>query len=118
MAVNIFQGDTFKGVISLRTIDVVDPTKTNTYIIPTGATIQINFPGITASVVLSTANAGEITIINASTGTLSYTGSPLKSVLLNPGKNQSLDLIVTDTAGNVTTFEQPKIINVYARANP
>ena len=118
MAANIFIGQTVKGVANLR---LADPTTSaqKPYPIPTGATIQFKFPGASGtSVVLSSATAGEITIVDANASQLSYVMSPAKSALLLVGKNAAVDCYVTDTLGNVDIFEAVKIYNIANPANP
>jgi hypothetical protein len=119
---NLFRGDTWTGTATLRTLDPVDPTKMNNYVIPTGATIQMNFPGTTASVEI-TSGAGEVTIINPTTGAIAWTVPYSKTdpTVPNPpavGQKLAVDVIVTDVAGNPTTFEAMKVINILDRANP
>ena len=115
--IKIFRGDTFSGTITLRTVDVIDSTKLNTYVIPAGAQIDLKFPGSSGTVVLSTTTPGEITILNADKGTLQYKGSSAKSALLNVGDAQPIDFIVTELSGDITTFEKLKILQVLDRAN-
>lgn len=112
----IYRGDTFQGTINLRVTDPVDATRENPYPIAVGSTIQIKFPG-TPSVVLSTANVGEVTVVDAALSTISFSGAPAKSLLMDLGTNQTLTLVHTDPTGKVTTFERTKSLDVVDRAN-
>jgi hypothetical protein len=116
MGLNIFRGDTVKGTFTLRTIDPVDSTKMNNYVIPAGATLQMNLPG-TPTVTISTTDS-EITIVNAQTGSCSFVISNTKTELLSLGDKLAVDVIVNETNGDTTTFEKMKIINIADRANP
>lgn len=118
----VFRGDTLKGNITLRQqTDPNDPQSIKPYPVPTGAKIEIHFPAAasTSPVVLSTANAGEVTVLSAIDGQLTFKGAPAKSLLLAIGDKQGLDIVVTDTAGSgdVTTFEQLKVLTVKDRVN-
>ena len=115
--ITISRGDTFTGSVTLRQKDSCDPTKQNVVPITISDTIELNFPGETSTVVLSSANPGEITITDAN-GSFTYLGDPTKSLLLKLGTSQSLDCIVTLSTGEVTTFELTKILDVKDRANP
>jgi hypothetical protein len=118
--IKIFRGDTFSGVVTLRVLDSCDGAKQNPYPIVANSLIEVHFPGISPapSVVLSTANPGEITIINAADGSFSYKGSPAKSALINKANLQPMTVVVTTPGGTVTTWQLEKILNVYDRANP
>ena len=111
----IYKGDTFKGVINLRLKDACDPNKVSPFPIETGSTIEIRFPG---GVVLSTANVGEITVVDAALSVLSYEGDPTKSANLKVGVDQSLTVVVTQgISTEVYTFQQDKFLTVKVRAN-
>lgn len=118
MAGKIFRGDTFRGTINLRQTDFIDPTKVNPFPIVALSVVVINFPGSSASVVLSTANAGEITIVDTDLSTITFVGAPAKSLMMALITNGSLDVIVTDPSGNVTTFEIKKAVTIVDRENP
>lgn len=118
MSIQIFQGDTFTGIINLRLVPI-GTSDQNPYPITEGSLIQILFPGVdSVSVILSTENEGEITVIDGNLSTLGYVGSPEKSAMLNPGLKQSVDVVITAPDSSVTTFERMKVVNVVARANP
>lgn len=113
----IFRGDTVKGTSMLRTIDPCDSSKMNTYVIPALADLTMNFPGGTGTPVSITSGAGEITVVDADKGQISWTLSAAKSATLTPvGDNQGLDLIVDD-GGEITTFEKLRIVNIVDRVN-
>ena len=114
--IQITVGDTFKGVLQLRKSvnGVVNP-----YPIITGSIIDIHFPAYdsAAPVVLSTINTGEVVITDANLSTISFLGSPEKSALLNPGKLQKIDIIVTEPGGNIFTLTSENILEISQRAN-
>lgn len=116
--ITIFRGDTFQGTITLRVIDACDSTKQNPFVLDPLDTIAVYFPGTASSVILSSATPGEITILDAALGKFSYKGDPVKSALLKLGTAQALDVVYTTAAGDVTTFEKVKIVEVKDRANP
>lgn len=113
---DFFIGDTLKGKINLTTKDPNCGSGLFAYVIPTGATIDIRWPGATATVVISSA-LGEVTIIDAAKGIISFVMTPTKSLLLKPGHKQALDVIVTNLAGEISTAEGLKLINILSRAN-
>ena len=115
--ITVFQGDILTGTVSLRTIDQSNPDNQNPFPIPVGATITMFFPGTTSSVQI-TSGAGEVNVTNATLGDLSYTVSPAKTAQLKLGKQQAIDVVVTDASGNPTTFEIPSTLTVVTRANP
>jgi hypothetical protein len=116
----IYRGDTMGGTIQLRKVDPCSGVE-NLYPISLTDTIQVNFPGDLATVVLSTANAGEINIADQNLSTIIFTGAPAKSLLLKLASAKtpaSLNVIHTDGAGKVTTFQQDKVLVILDRANP
>jgi len=114
--IEITKGDTFQGVLQLRKSvnGVVNP-----YVIPTGATVAVHFPAFDASspVILSTANVGEVTIVDQNLSTISYLGSTTKSALLNPGKMQKIDIVITELSGKQFTLTSEAIVYIEDRAN-
>lgn len=121
-----FRGDTLKGNVTLRQSDPSDSTKTNPFSIPVGATVEVHFPAdptlAPLGVVASTANAGEVSIINATLGQFSFKLSAAKSANLKMDavNKQPLDVVVTDTSATpneVTTFEGVKLLKIKDRAN-
>lgn len=112
----IYRGDTFRGFFKLSTLSPGDPDRRNPYAIPSGATIELWFPGDTSTVILST-GASEITILDANNGSCSFKGGPAKSVLMAAGSGQAVDAIVTELSGDKTTFEKCKILTILDRAN-
>lgn len=114
----IYKGDTFKGTINLRLKDSCDPNKVNPFPIELGSTIEIRFPGATSPVVLSTANAGEITIVDTNLSAIAYEGSQAKSALLKKATDQAITVVVTQGISTETyTFELTKILDIKDRAN-
>ena len=113
----IFRGDTPKGTINLFTVDP-NSGLAIVYSIPTGSTIEVRWPGETSTVVLSTANVGEVTILNAAEGQFAYSMSSVKSLLLKLGDNQPLDVVVSTLAGDIYTAERVKVVKIADRANP
>jgi len=113
----IYRGDTPSATINLYTQDQVSGLSVR-YSIPVGSQIDINFPGETATVVLSTTNVGEITIISAPDGEISFSMSSAKSSLLKLGDNQALDVIITTPTSQIFTAERAKVIKIVDRANP
>ena len=118
----IIQGQSFSGIINLKTDDGCTPSNILPYIINPLWTIEVHFPGDPAAptpapVVLSTANAGEITIINAAEGQISYLGGATKSLLMNTGKNLTIMVkVIKDAPTNnlVDIFEMQKVIDIKA----
>lgn len=114
----IYRGDTFKGVINLRLKDSCDSNKVNPFAIEAGSVVEVRFPGATSPVVLSTANVGEISILDTGLSTISYEGSPAKSVLLKKASDQSITVVVTQgVSTEVYTFENSKAVDIKDRAN-
>lgn len=114
----IYRGDTFKGVLNFRLQDSCDAKKVNPFAIEAGSTVEVRFPGTASTVVLSTANVGEITIIDTDLSTISYEGDTTKSALLKKGTNQSITVVITQgVSGEVYTFENLKILDILDRAN-
>lgn len=113
-----YQGQTFQGTLYLRQRDqgsrLVKP-----YAIPVGATVEIHFPGTSATVILSTANAGEVTLnANSETGRIDYVGSPTKAALLALVTNGDIDVLVKDTSNNSFPFVKAGKLSIAALANP
>jgi len=117
-AITIYRGDTFEGTIQIRKRDACSAEIENPFPIPSGSLVELHFPGATSSVILSTANVGEITIVDNNLSTLGYKGSPAKSLLLNVGSKQTITCIVTYPTTEVSTAEAKKILTVVDRANP
>lgn len=114
----IYRGDTFKGVISLRLKDSCDAAKVNPFVLEAGSTIEVRFPGTTSTVVLSTANAGEITILDAALSSVAFEGSSAKSLLMKKVVDASLTIVVTQgVSGEVFTFEKEKFLTIKDRSN-
>lgn len=114
----IYRGDTFKGVINLRLKDSCDENKVNPFPIEVGSVVQVRFPGTTSPVILSTANVGEVTIVDADLSTISYEGDTVKSALLKKATDQSITVVVTQgVSTEVYTFEQAKALDIKDRAN-
>lgn len=114
----IYKGDTFKGTINLRLKDAYDSNKVNPFPIEAGSTIEVRFPGTTSTVVLSTANVGEITIVDTDLSTIAYEGSQVKSALLKKNTDQAITVVVTQgVSGETYTFELTKILDIKDRAN-
>ena len=114
----IYRGDTFKGTVNLRLKDSCDPNKVNPFAIEAGSTIEVRFPGTTSPVVLSTANVGEVTIVDTDLSTITYEGDPAKSALLKRATDQSITVVVTQgVSTEVYTFELAKILDIKDRAN-
>lgn len=112
----IFRGDTkkFKAVIKMK--DQCTGLY-QVYAIPTGASIAVNLPGETASVVITT-TAGEVVVVDGPNGVIACTISKTKTPLLKLGDNQAIDAIITELSGDVSTAEKMKVIWVVDRANP
>ena len=114
----IYRGDTFKGTINLRLKDSYDANKVNPFAIEAGSTIEVRFPGTTSPVVLSTANVGEISILDTDLSTITYEGSQVKSALLKKSVDQAITVVVTQGVSTETyTFELSKILDIKDRAN-
>ncbi len=113
----IIRGDTIDEVVQLRIVNKATEVP-NSFVIETGSDIELRFPGETSTVVLSTANVGEITIIDANIAAISFTMQPAKSDLLKLGKSQSIDVVVTQgISGKVQTATMSKVLTVVDRAN-
>ena len=111
------RGDTVAGTVNLREIDACDDDKENSYAIPSGAVIEIRFPGQTSTVSITT-TASEVTVVSASKGQLSFSMTPTKSALLKIGVRQTITLHVTYTSGaDRKTFQKKNLLTVEDRAN-
>jgi hypothetical protein len=82
------------------------------YPIPTGATVEVHLPGETASVVLSSAVVGEVTIVNAAEGIISCVCSPTKSLLLAIGTSLAIDVKILTLDSKVFIAEKVKVMNI------
>lgn len=118
MAVKIYRGQTVKGVVNLRQVDPTTQAQ-NPYVIPVDAVVEIKFPGETGSVVLSTANAGEVTILDASSSKISYVMPPAKSQILALNAKAAVDCVVTTSSSpiSVDIFEAVNVYNIVDQAN-
>lgn len=117
MAVKIYRKDSFKGTIQLRSKNA-STLVYSPFTIPPGSTVEMLFPGESGSpVMLSTSNVDEVEVISTAASTITYLGSPAKSELMKVGKKQSIDVVVTDPDGIVTTCEFFQILEVADRAN-
>lgn len=114
-----FRGDTITGTATLRVKDIVDPAKTNNYVLPPSSIVKFTFPGTSTSVVLSTTDS-EVVVVTSNPTVLSFTMSPAKSELLKLGANQGVDVIVDEggTGDDIKTWQQLKIIDIEDRVNP
>lgn len=94
---SLFRGDTWTLNFALQDIDPTNSSVTTPHPIVTGALYQANFPGIppAASVVLSTLNENEINVTDAVNGKFTAIVSPAKTVLVNKGTSQAVDIIET-----------------------
>lgn len=119
-ATKIKRGATIKGKINLRSKPDQNSASEFPYVIPVGAVIELKFPGETSTVVLSTANAGEITVIDPDASQISFVMSAAKSALLEVNATAAVDCVVTDASispENVDIFEQTKVFNIEDPAN-
>jgi hypothetical protein len=120
----VYRGQTLTGTVNLRISDASSGVEFP-YAIPTGSTIVINFPGIivptppatSTSVELSTANSGEVSIVDATQSKIAFNMSPTKSLLLALNSNADVDVIVTAPSGKVDIFELVNIYNIVDYAN-
>lgn len=113
-------GDTLDGIINLRTTDA-STGATSPFVIEAGSVVEVLFPPADPllPVVLSTANPGEISIIDANLATILISGPASKSLLMKEGKKQSLDCVVTQgVSGKIQTFQYTGLVTVAKRANP
>lgn len=120
MATTIKRGQTFRGTINLRSKPDQNSISEFPYAIPSGALIEVKFPGETSTVILSTATVGEITIIDSNQSKISFDMPPAKSNLLLVGKNAAVNCIITDSSvspATVDIFEAIKILNIEDPAN-
>lgn len=134
IAIPYFQGDLLKGVFSLRTVDP-NTGKQSPYVIPSGAVVEVRFPGTMASVVIDSATdlpvefgtGKEVVIVSAPNGDCSFTLIPTKGdgIRISPiGANkqiasQPINIVVLDSdASQLQTFEIMAGITCVARANP
>jgi hypothetical protein len=110
---------TFQGVLKARIVDSVNSSVMATYPFKGTETVEILFPGDSASVVLSTLNAGEVTPILSGgnwTGDFSFKMLPAKTALLKAGTKQSVNFNITD---GTDTFpaQADKVLDVVIPAN-
>lgn len=118
MATTVFIGDTIKMTLQLRVKDLVNPDLENYFPLPSTYTITAKLPG--SGVEASTANAGEITIVDAAKSTITATWVPAKTANARAG-NAAVDVVVTDTSVSpnvITTFEKLKVVTIKTRENP
>lgn len=109
--IDVFRGTTFKGTINLRSIDACNDKLYNTYPIPAGSTLEMRFKG-TPSPITITDGAGEIIVLNASKGQLSFEVSAAKTALMDLGTDLGIDLLITEVGGDIIPFEKLTVINV------
>lgn len=113
----IYRGQTVSGKIELRTKDACIADLENPFVIPTGSTVEVIFPGTTTPVHLSTATPGEVTIVDANLSTITFEMTPTKSALLKVITNGAANVKVTTLTGKVTIFEKVKAFNIVDPAN-
>lgn len=121
----IYRGSTVRGKIQLRQKDSVNPDLENQYIIPVGALIEVKFPGEVSTVVLSTANVGEISIVDSQQATIAFVMTPAKSLLLKLSDAEAdqlaaVDVVVTDNSVSPATidmFEKQKVYEIVDQIN-
>ena len=111
----IFRGDTPSSTINLFTKDPNSGIAI-AYSIPSGSSIAVNFPGDPTTVSLTT-GGGEVTILNAAEGQISYKMTSAQSQALALGDNLALDVIVTTPTSDVFTAERVKVLKIVDRAN-
>lgn len=113
MATKIYRGATIRGTIQLRSKTSQLSGAENPYVLPVANLIELKFPGETATVVLSTAVVGEVSIVSATLSTITFEMSPTKSLLLAVGNGAALDAYVTNTAtSEVDIFEALKVFDI------
>lgn len=120
MAKTIFVGDTITMTLQLRVKDLVNPDLENYFPLPPTYTIVAKLPGNAASVVASSANPGEITVVDAAKSTITALWVPANTDDLKEG-TAAVDVVVTDTSvvpNVVTTFEKLKVVTIKAAENP
>lgn len=111
----IYIGSTFEDTLQLRLQNASDPTLINPFAIETGSVVQVLFPG---GVILSSANVGEVTIIDTDLSTIRYMGTPAQSASLTVGDNQTIDVKVTQgISTKVFIFQLAKALNIITPAN-
>lgn len=112
-------GDDATGMFQLRkkVSGVINP-----YPIPVNAIVQIHFPAFdpTVPVMLSSAVLGEVTIVDAALSTISFAMPKAKSLLLNPGESQKVDVVIidVDNGNKEYTLTSAAVISIAERANP
>lgn len=93
--VTVYRDDTIILNFSLQDINPCNTNIKTPHPMPNGATYDVNLPGASSTVVLSTNNTNEINITDAPNGKFTATCSPAKSALLNLGTKQAIDVIET-----------------------
>ena len=120
MAKTIYVGDTITMTLQLRTKDLVNPDLENYFPLPATRTIVAKLPGNVSSVVASSANPGEITVVDAAKSTITAVWVPANTINLKEGV-AAVDVVVTDTGvvpNVVTTFEKLKVVTIKSAENP
>jgi hypothetical protein len=97
--IDVFRGTTFKGTINLRSVDACNDKLYNTYTIAAGSTLEMRFKATPPVTITDT--AGEIIVINASKGQLSFEVSAVKTALMDLGTDLGVDLLITEVGGDV-----------------
>lgn len=112
----IYTSATFEDTLELRTQELSGVV--NPFLIEAGSVVQVVFKGDLAPVILSTANVGEVTVLDANSSTIKYVGSPTKAALLTTGKDVSIDVLVTQgISGKVIGFEAKKYADIFSLDN-
>lgn len=112
---NIFKGNTFQGTLKMRVKDPCNSGIMRAYPLNLTDLVEILFPGDSGSVILSTANSGEITMIlsgGVPTGDVTFYGSATKGALLLAGNKQSINFRITNSVPSPATIFEGQINNV------
>ncbi|MBL0233229.1 MAG: hypothetical protein IPQ08_06150 [Chitinophagaceae bacterium] len=126
----VYRGYVFQGIINLKMDDGTSPQNVLPYVIPGGSVVKVLLPKdltllVPVQVVLSSDVAlpspltgNEVTIVNAATGQISFTGIGAKSSLMGVGTNLEVDVLVIKDPStlpnpvNVDAFRKQKTIDV------
>lgn len=114
----IYRGATFEDSLGLRLQDPATGV-VNPFAIEPASVVEVRFPGESSTVVLSTANVGEVTVLDADASTISYVGAPAKSDLLEVSESMTIDVVVIQgSSGKVIAFQLAKYAVVADLAAP
>lgn len=112
---SIFQGDDHVLAILLRKPNASNPTLADPFDVTSASAVDVRCKGASGTSVHFTLTASEVALTTPLGGLITVTMSPAKTALLATGTGMPLDVVLTDSAGKVWTFEILQALTVLPR---